>query len=66
MEYIETSNIENIKTVKECFICGESVELNEIEQERLKFGFPIEPKVCKNCKKAIIYIRKELEKNNES
>lgn len=65
MKQIETTNIENLKFAKECFICGEAVELNEIEQERLNFGFSIEPKVCKNCKKAIIYVRKELEKNNE-
>ena len=45
-----------------CIVCGESVELTDNECLALSRGHNIESKVCDKCKEAIIYMRKQIEK----
>lgn len=44
-----------------CLVCGESVELSEAEMNRLQCHLPIQPKICKKCKDAIMEVRKRRE-----
>jgi hypothetical protein len=46
------------KLCKPCIICGESVDLNELEESQL-----YRSKVCDKCKQAILYIRKQIEED---
>ena len=44
-----------------CLICGESVELDEMELAKLNHGLDIQPKICDSCKNTILYYRRKFE-----
>lgn len=48
-----------------CLICGESVELDEMELARLNYGLDIHPKICDKCKYAILYYRRKFESDED-
>lgn len=52
----------SFKICKGCIICGESVELTELEEAMLQHGHHIESKVCDECRQAILRIRNQTEK----
>ena len=60
----DTSKISKLKirVSKGCIVCGEPVQLTEMEELLLQHGRHIDSKVCENCKKAILYIRNEMNK----
>lgn len=41
-----------------CLICNESILLDDFVT---RYGRDVTPKICDKCKRAIMYIRKELE-----
>lgn len=43
----------------QCLICGEGVELNEFEEKLMLSGLPVTPKICDECKKAVLWARKQ-------
>ena len=45
-----------------CIICGESVKLTDNECLALRHGHKLDGKVCDKCKKAIMYMREQIEK----
>jgi uncharacterized protein YlaI len=47
-----------------CLVCGEPVVLDEQEETRLDYGLPIHSKICDKCKAAILYMRKQIQKEN--
>ena len=53
-----------VKLSISCLICGEPVELDEMELARLNHGLTIHSKICDKCKKAILHYRKELEEKD--
>ena len=44
-----------------CIICGESVELSELEVAQLEHGHHVHSKVCDKCRMAILYLRNQIE-----
>ena len=58
---IYSSYSESAKLSISCLICGEPVELDEMERSRLNYGLHIHSKICDKCTKAILHYRKELE-----
>lgn len=56
-----TCDVANVSYGTACIICGESVELTENEVILLKHGLSIHSKVCEKCKRAILYVRNQLE-----
>jgi hypothetical protein len=54
--YINTECKPAIKLVIKCIICGNDVVIS---------GWDNAPKVCDDCKKAIEYAKKLMEKDNE-
>lgn len=59
---------EQVKTIstnlcKSCLVCGEPVPITDVEYARLMHNMSIEPKICNECKNAILHIRKQLEEN---
>ena len=47
-----------------CMVCGESIALTEYEEMKLFGGGMIQPKICEDCKKAILWAKahKAMEK----
>ena len=47
-----------------CMVCGESIPLSEYEEMRVLGGGMIPPKICDDCKNAILWAKahKEMEK----
>ena len=48
----------NVILATPCMICGEGVSLSEYEECAVKFGRPIPSKICDDCKKAILAVKK--------
>lgn len=44
----------------DCIICGEPVDLTDDEKIRIERGHYAPCKVCDECKKAILYMRKHI------
>lgn len=42
-----------------CLVCGDGVELDEYEEQRMLAGLPLNPKICDECKKAILWAREK-------
>ena len=59
-ESIFTISQANFRLCASCIICGEAVELTEMEEEQLRYGHYIHSKVCDKCKAAILYMRKQM------
>ena len=50
------------RACKSCIICGEPVELSELEAEAIQYSCGrVESKVCAKCRKAIMYIRGQID-----
>lgn len=49
-----------------CIICHDTVELTDNERKRLDKGFTIKSKVCDKCRGAIMYIRNNMEENQNN
>ena len=49
---------------KACLICGDSVELDEIETAVMMAGHHVDSKICDKCRQAILHIRKQLYPEN--
>lgn len=58
---IEITAVDNVKICTDCLICGEPVELIDIEVYRLGRGHDVGSKVCEKCRKAIMRFRKWIE-----
>lgn len=59
-ESIYTISHDNFRLCMPCIICGESVELTEMEEAQLRYGRCIHSKVCDKCKAAILYMREQM------
>lgn len=59
-ESIFTISQANFRLCASCIICGESVELTEMEEAQLRYGRYIHSKVCDKCKAAILYMREQM------
>lgn len=46
---------------KNCLICREPVRLTESELAALNYGIKTDSKICDKCKRAILYVRKQIE-----
>lgn len=44
-----------------CMICEETIVLTPEEQTLLQYGHSIHNKICDKCKRAILYIREQIE-----
>lgn len=51
------------RTCISCLVCGESVELTEMEESRLMCGMSVHSKICDKCKAAILYMREQMLQN---
>lgn len=58
---VDVAKIGKIRICKECIICGEGVELTEIEEAHLRHGYHIDSKICDKCRLAILYIRNQIQ-----
>jgi hypothetical protein len=46
-----------------CIICDECIDLTENEKLSLLHGLGVQVKVCDKCKKAILYLRKQIDES---
>lgn len=44
----------------QCIVCKESVDLTKEEECMVMYGRPTPPKVCGNCRKAILEMRRQI------
>lgn len=48
-----------------CIVCGETVLLTEDEEMFVYGGCKIQSKMCDKCKKAVLFIREQLDRTTE-
>lgn len=48
-----------------CIVCGETVPFTEYEEMLVYSGHNIQSKMCDKCKKAVLYIREQLDHPTE-
>ena len=48
------------KIATHCIVCKESVDLTKEEECMMMYGRPIPPKICNNCRKAILEMRRQI------
>lgn len=46
-----------------CLVCGDGVELDEYEEQRMMAGLSFNPKICDDCKKAILWAKERAVEN---
>lgn len=58
VEFSDSVGVTTIATF--CIVCKESVDLTKEEECMMMYGRPIPPKVCDNCRKAILEMRRQI------
>lgn len=48
------------KFAKPCMVCGQAVELAEYEEMRVSSGLNVEPKICDDCRRAILWAKHQM------